>query len=147
VRVYLIHHADAVGPDVDSQRPLSAIGHEQAEKLAQALKDRQASPPLAIWHSGKLRARQTGEAMLRHWAPFATFTMVRGLGPDDSPEILAATIRGEGHDLAIVGHMPHLPWLLSTLTGTPAAVFPAHGAVALESHDGGRTWKEVWRIR
>lgn len=144
--LYLIHHADAVGPDVDPQRPLSSLGHEQADRLAQALKARLAPPPAVIWHSGKLRARQTGEAMLRHWAPFASFSMVRGLGPDDSAEIVAAAIRGEARDLAVVGHMPHLPWLLSTLTGNTAATFPAHGAVALESGDEGVTWKEIWRI-
>jgi phosphohistidine phosphatase len=126
--LYVIHHADAVGPDVDPQRPLSSRGHEHADRLARALKEKQAPAPAAIWHSGKLRARQTGEAMLRHWAPFATFTMVRGLAPDDAPEIVATAIRGESRDLAVVGHMPHLPALVASLTRSAALTFPLHGA-------------------
>ena len=52
MRVCLVHHADAVGPQVDTQRPLSERGHQQAEWLATYVKGL-GFMPAAIWHSGK----------------------------------------------------------------------------------------------
>jgi phosphohistidine phosphatase len=142
MRLALVHHADAVGPDVDPQRPLSSLGHEQAEGLAARTKAAQFSPA-AIWHSGKLRARQTAEAFLRACNPFAEFRMVRGLHPDDPPEIIRDALAGESQDLLVVGHMPHIPALLQMLV-PGAAQFPAHGLVMLERDDQGG-WGEIWR--
>lgn len=140
----LIHHADAVGPEVDPQRPLSTPGHEHALQIAQVAKDKGAAP-VAIWHSGKLRARQTGEAFLRICAPFAQFKMVRGLGPGDSPTIIQQALLVESRDLALVGHWPHLPALLSALSPSSAPM-PPHGVVGITSDDHGLTWSEIWRI-
>lgn len=81
MNVFLVHHADAVG-HLDPQRPLSAVGRAQADWVA-AEAHRKGVKPAVIWHSGKLRARQTGEAFLLACNPFATFKMVRGLSPDD----------------------------------------------------------------
>jgi len=149
MHVYLLHHADAVGPGVDPQRPLSTEGHAHAERLAGMLKERGVAPSL-IWHSGKLRARQTGEAVLRLCAPFAAFTMVRGLSPEDPTEIIVTALQRETRDVMLVGHMPHLDRLLPMLTRDPiAGGFPQHGVVALETIetiDGGVTWREMWRI-
>jgi phosphohistidine phosphatase len=142
MRLALVHHADAVGPDVDPQRPLSALGHEQADRLAAQTKAAQFSPAV-IWHSGKLRARQTAEAFLRACNPFAEFRMVRGLHPDDPPEIIRDALAGESQDLLVVGHMPHIPALLQMLV-PGAAEFPAHGLVMLERDDQGG-WEEIWR--
>jgi phosphohistidine phosphatase len=138
----LVHHADAVGPDVDPQRPLSTLGLEQADRLAARAKAEKFSPAL-IWHSGKLRARQTAEAFLRACNPFAEFRMVRGLRPDDPPEIIRDALQGETRDLLAVGHMPHIAALLQTVI-PGADPFPPHGLVLLESADG-TSWKEVWR--
>jgi phosphohistidine phosphatase len=140
--VILVHHADAVGPAVDSQRPLSARGRQQAEWLAEQVRAAGAVPA-AIWHSGKLRARQTAEAFYRVCSPFAEFKMVRGLLPDDPPEILRDTLFGESRDVMLVGHMPNISSLAHLLSKDPRA-FPLHGAVALERGDEG--WTEMWRL-
>jgi len=141
VRVLLVHHADAVSPVVDTQRPLSAVGRDQAALMAEQAKAR-GFEPAAIWHSGKLRARQTAEPFLR-LSPFAQFKMVRGLLPEDPAEMMRDTLKGEDRDLILVGHMPSMPALAHLLAGSDA--FPAHGIVALETIDGGLTWKELWR--
>jgi phosphohistidine phosphatase len=142
MRLALVHHADAVGPDVDPQRPLSSHGLDHADRLAARTKAAQFSPA-TIWHSGKLRARQTGEAFLRRCNPFADFRMVRGLRPDDPPEIVRDALRAETRDLLVVGHMPHIAGLLHLLL-PDASPFPLHGIVILETTDS-RGWKEVWR--
>ena len=147
MRAYLVHHAPAVGPEVDPQRPLSTAGHEIAAALAGAMASRGVAPQ-AIWHSGKLRARQTAEALLQR-SPFAEFKMVRGLRPDDAPEIVAIALAQETRDIAVVGHFPQLDQLCARLTGgTADGSFPLHGVIALEEPlglDETMAWREVWR--
>lgn len=140
-----MHHAEAVGPDVDPQRPLSSHGHAQARDLVERFAAERARlvgigawVPAAIWHSGKLRARQTAEVFLT-LNPFAEFKMIRGLRPDDPPEILLGTLSGETRDLILVGHMPYLPALRQRLTQVDAP-FPLHGLVFIER--GADGWEE-----
>jgi len=144
--IYLVHHADALAPDVDPQRPLSALGRSQAESLASECASRGVAPAV-IWHSGKLRARQTAEAFWRLCSPFAGFEAIRGLQPGDPPVWIKDRLFEEKREVMIVGHMPHLPAALALLTGsadTNAIVFPLHGVVALEAD--GPAWKERWRL-
>lgn len=101
--------------------------------------------PAAIWHSGKLRARQTAEPFWRLCAPFAEFRMVRGLLPDDPPDILHTALLGETRDVLAAGHMPNIAALLRRFVGD-AAAFPLHGCVAIESGDQGVSWVECWRL-
>ena len=141
-----MHHGDAVGPEIDPQRPLSSRGLEAVDALvdrflAECAKNPGIGPgaPEAIWHSGKLRARQTAEAFLRA-SPFAEFKAVRGLRPDDPPEIIVETIAHETRDIALVSHMPLLPAIRARLTGGQPA-FPQHGLVLLDENAG--TWREL----
>jgi phosphohistidine phosphatase len=141
--LYLAHHADAVGPDVDPQRPLSTAGRMHADRIARDAKQRGASPA-AIWHSGKLRARQTAEAYWRACNPLAELSAIRGLQPTDPPEWIKDRVAGESRDVLLVGHLPSVPNILRLLTGNQAAEFPLHGLVALEQYAG--SWIERFRI-
>jgi phosphohistidine phosphatase len=144
--VVLVHHGDAVGPDVDPMRPLSSVGRAATERLAAAAAARGVKPD-AIWHSGKLRARQTAESFWKACNPLATFTAERGLLPDDPPQWIRDRLTGEERTILIVGHMPYLPRLLAMMTGTREetnAVFPLHGCVALETDR--ERWTQVWRL-
>lgn len=144
MRLWLVHHGDAVGPDVDPRRPLSPWGREAVERLAADAASRGVKP-LVIWHSGKLRAKETAEAFWRACNPFAEFSATRDLQPGDPPEWIRDRLRGESRDVLIAGHYPHLPGLLALLDGG-ARTFPQHGVVALESADEGQTWRELWRL-
>lgn len=141
--VYLAHHADAVGPEVDPQRPLSIAGRMHADAIARRAKDRGVSPAV-IWHSGKLRARQTAEAYWRTCNPLAEFSAIRGLQPTDPPEWIKDRVTGESRGMMFVGHMPSLPRILRLLTADEAAEFPLHGLVALEERSG--KWIEAYRV-
>jgi phosphohistidine phosphatase len=146
VRLYLVHHGEAVGPEVDTRRPLSPAGRDAVDRLAAKAAARGAKPEV-IWHSGKLRAKQTAEAYYRACNPFAEFSATKDLQPDDPPEWVRDRLRGETRDILIAGHYPHLPRLLNLLTGKQdrTAPFPQHGIVALSSDDAGETWSEMWR--
>ena len=140
--VHLVHHADALGPDVDAQRPLSARGFAQAAAVATLAKNA-GVVPVVIWHSGKLRARQTAEAFLTTCAPFARFSAVRGLLPDDPPEWMVQMLSAEPADVMVVGHMPHLARLAHQCS-PDVAEFPLHGVLSLERREDG-TYVEWWR--
>jgi phosphohistidine phosphatase len=145
--IYLLHHADALSPDIDAQRPLSDTGRAHAERLASQFSSRGVKLA-AIWHSGKLRARQTAEPFRRLCSPLAEFAAIRGLQPDDPPDWIRDKLIGESRDVMLVGHMPSLPRLLHLLVGgtseSPSSDFPLHGLVALERTDS--TWTERWRL-
>ena len=144
--VFLVHHGDAVGPDVDPRRPLSERGREAVARLAAEAEARGARP-VVVWHSGKLRARQTAEAFWRACNALASFSATRDLQPEDAPEWIRDRLRGETRDILIAGHYPHLPGLLDIMTeGQGRSTFPQHGVVALATEDEGRTWKELWRL-
>ena len=147
MRLILVHHADAVGPEVDPQRPLSMIGRFDVERLAAAAaaKGVQAS---GDWHSGKLRSRQTAEAFWKACNPFAEFKAMRGLQPSDGPWLFRDLLAEESRDLLAVGHMPSLPRIRRAAQrgqrGRPARL-PLHGVVAL-SRTTGTLWEEESRL-
>ena len=145
--VLLVHHADALGPEIDPQRPLSIAGREHARRLA-ALAAGRGVKPDAVWHSGKLRARQTADAFWRACNPLAELSAIRGLQPTDPSDWIRDRLAGESRPVLLVGHFPNLPRVLHTLTtgeadGT-AAAFPLHGIVALLP--AGDRWVEEWRL-
>jgi phosphohistidine phosphatase len=138
MRVVLVHHAEAVGPEVDPLRPLSGAGRQRAAMLASRLKHERFAP-LAIWHSGKVRARQTAEAFLIACAPFAEFKMIRGLLPDDPAEWLREELAAEERDVLLVGHIPNIMRLAALLRED--ADLPQHGYVMLEKT--GTSWRRI----
>jgi phosphohistidine phosphatase len=143
MRLLIVHHGDAVGPDVDLRRPLSPWGREAVERLA-AEAARRGAKPAVVWHSGKLRAKETAEAFWRACNPFAEFSATKDLQPDDPPQWIRDRLRGESRDLLIAGHYPHLPGLVRLLLGD--ALLPLNGVVALRSDDEGETFSEEWRL-
>ena len=148
MRLYLVHHGAAVGPEVDPLRPLSAVGRAAVD-FAAAKASAHGARPAVVWHSGKLRAKQTAEAFWRVCNALAEFSATRDLQPDDPPEWIRDRLRAEPRDVLIAGHFPHLNRLLMLLLGDRASVtkdFPPHGVVALLTEDDGETWKEEWRL-
>jgi phosphohistidine phosphatase len=144
--IYLVHHAAAVGPGEDPQRPLSVEGRMHADRLALMAAERGAKP-VVIWHSGKLRARQTAEAYWRACNPLAVLTAIGGLRPEDSPGRIRDLVAAEAREVMLVGHMPSMPKILRLLvlgSEEGALEFPPHGIVALEAE--GDRWVERWRL-
>jgi phosphohistidine phosphatase len=147
LRLLLVHHAAALGPKEDPTQPLSLTGRAWADEAALEAA-RRGVKPRAVWHSGKLRARQTAEAYWRACHPLASFSAERGLQPGDPPGWIADRLLAENGDLVLVGHMPHVALLLRLLVAGDSHAsgpdFPSHSAIALERNRG--TWTETWRI-
>lgn len=145
--LYLVHHGVAVGPEEDARRPLSAVGRAGTARIAAKAAALGAKPDV-VWHSGKLRARQTAQEFWRACNALADFSATRDLQPDDPAQWMRDRLRGETRDILIAGHFTHLPRLLSLLVdgGKAGADFPVNGIVALATDDEGETWREAWRI-
>lgn len=123
-------------------------GRQAVERVAADAAAR-AAQPAVVWHSGKLRARQTADVFWRACNALAELSATRDLQPDDPPAWIRDRLRGEQRDILLAGHFPHLPRLLALLLTGRADVpapFPPHGVVALETTDEGETWRELWRI-
>jgi phosphohistidine phosphatase len=144
--LYLVHHADALDAAVDPQRPLSDGGRGHALRLATELAGRGARPDV-IWHSGKLRARQTAEAFRTACNPMAQFAAIRGLQPSDPPEWIRDRVAGDTREIMLVGHFPSLPRILhllvSGMNDGGADEFPQHGVVALVPVEN--RWTVEWK--
>lgn len=148
MHLFLAHHGNAVGPEIDPRRPLSEIGHAQVARLAAEAAKRGARP-IVVWHSGKLRAKQTAEAYWKACNALAAFSATKDLQPDDPAGWMRDRLQGETRDVLIAGHFTHLPRLLRLLLGVGPDVpveFPLNGIVTLASEDEGASWHELWRI-
>ncbi len=84
--VYLVRHGEAVPDNVDPARPLSEKGRAEVEETAKQLLADGAKVD-EIWHSGKLRAKQTAEIIARVLGVEKVLEKP-GLKPDDPPDHL-----------------------------------------------------------
>ena len=84
MRVYLVRHGDAEKKAVHPERPLTAKGRSDVEKVAKF-----AGPRIrdlgAIWHSTKTRARESAEILAKHVRSRDGLIERRDLSPGDDP--------------------------------------------------------------
>ena len=148
MKLYLVQHGDAVDKEVDPDRPLSESGMRDVEKISSVLEGAGVQVH-TIWHSGKTRARQTAERLAQAVAPDADVEESRGLAPKDNVGPLAEELEKHEGDLAIVGHLPHLCKLASSLLmsdeDADTISFQKGGVVCLERDEAG-AWHVDWMI-
>jgi phosphohistidine phosphatase len=105
--------------------------------------------PISIRHSGKLRARQTAEIISASLGPGYQVQQSENLSPNDPVRNLIEEIKRMTADLMIVGHLPFLGKLASTLlTGsesTNPVAFRQGGVVCLQRKED-QTWQVVWMV-
>ncbi len=146
--LYLVQHAHARPKEEDPQRSLSDKGLADIQNLAAFLGVRGIHVS-RILHSGKLRARQTAEALDEHLHPSDGISETDGLAPLDDPAVWAGRLADTNEDLMLVGHLPHLGKLAALLvTGNvdqPVVMFKPGGVVCLERDDEGR-WSLRWMV-
>jgi len=148
MKLYLVQHGIPKPESEDPQKPLSEIGKMEVEKVAQALK--KAGIKVAqIFHSGKLRAKQTAEIIGDYLNPSEGILEAEGLKPLDPSEIWANKLSDFKDSVMLVGHLPHLQKLCSMLivrdAEKPVIKFRQGGVVALERDDKGN-WIISWIV-
>ena len=146
MRIYLVRHGEAMSDQENPRRPLSPEGRRQVERVTgKALLA--GAAPRHIFHSGKLRARETAEILARGLFPDAPCEDVRavsGLSPDDDPASAAELAEVMEEDFLIAGHLPHLPRLVGLLTGQSLS-FSTATMVCLERLE--RVPKPEWCVK
>ena len=146
--VYLVQHADAKKEEVDPSRALSEKGLQDIKKVAFYVSQLNIKV-YKIFHSGKLRAKQTAEVLSENLKPTKGITEVGGLAPLDDAEIWEERLKGMTDDIILVGHLPHLDRLASLLLCGNAdknvVSFKMAGIVCLKRNDIGE-WSLQWTL-
>lgn len=147
MHLYLIRHAEALADREDARRPLSSSGLRDAARLAELLARAGLARPAEVFHSTRLRTRQTAECLARAW----TGVPIRerpGLEPHDDVQPVARALEARTGDLALIGHLPHLPRLAALLLSGDAdrelIDLPPAGALCLLRTD---TSPPHWSLR
>lgn len=147
MRVYIVRHGHAADAANDSARPLSARGRDEVARLAHFAMRAQVKVQ-QVWHSPKLRARETAELLART-AQFGANLIERdGLLPDDDPSDALAELEVIYDDVCVVSHMPFVSYLASALllgSAHPILRFDTATMVCLEREAPG-VWRLVWHV-
>lgn len=130
-RLYILQHGGAVSKDEDPDRPLSAEGRLDIQRLARQVDGGGLGGDVdirRILHSGKLRAEQTALIIAGSLESTVNPELCSSLKPNDNADEF---IEGQGliqnmaaGNILIVSHMPFVSKLCSTLlTGSAEVEF------------------------
>jgi len=137
MRLYLVQHGKALSEDIDPKRPLSEEGKKDTERIAKFLKGKIDLD--VIWHSEKLRTKETAQTLAEYLLPKEGLKELKRLLPLDPVESLLRKIIGERKNIMIVSHLPFLQKLSSLiLTGSEnynLINFSQAGCVYLEERE------------
>ncbi len=138
MRLYLIQHGEAKPENIDPARGLTDKGIADAKKVAEFSKNIKVGE---IWHSTKLRAKQTAEIFAEVLGKKAIEQ--EGLKPNDP---VSPIVKKIDKDLMIVGHLPFMEKISSLLiTGSEdnrPVIFQQAGIVCLKNTDS--KWGLSW---
>lgn len=139
MKVYLVRHGNAIAGDDDVVRPLSREGVEEVTRVARFLKEYSCDVE-NIYHSIRVRARQTAEIIHEKLKVKKPLIEKQGLSPNDRIEKTADFLEHQKEDVMLVGHMPFMGSLLSLLvsgeTNRNLVAFPTGGVAILEKKHG-----------
>ena len=147
MEVYLVQHGESKPESEDPKRPLTDKGRGEVEYVAlhSAALGLQVTQ---IFHSSRLRAKQTAEIFAQHLVPAPHVMEQKVLGPSDDPYETKQLIQREEKSLMLVGHLPHLSRLASLLIlgdpGKEVVRLSMGGVVCLGSSDD--SWLVDWSI-
>lgn len=145
MKLYLVRHGEALPASKDPECPLSTDGERGVERVALFL--REAGVRVHnIYHSQKLRAAQTAHVLGTVIVPDGDVVEVQGLGPNDPIDPLLDHISQWTEDRMLVGHLPFMLTLCSTLLKNavvPVSItFPPACVICVENCP-----EEYWAFR
>jgi phosphohistidine phosphatase len=148
MRLYLIRHGKALDGLDDAARQLAKKGMADVEAVGTLLAGLGLDLP-EIWHSGRVRARQTAEILAPHIAPHGRVMQHAGVDSEDPVAPIADLLRAREDDLAIAGHQPFmgdLAGLLLTGSERSEPVLFKTGSIACLGHLPEGAWTLCWMI-
>ncbi len=147
MKLYLIQHGEAKSEAEDPERSLTARGEKEVQAVSRMANGLQIRPS-KIYHSGKLRAKQTAEIIASALTISASLVQpAQGLNPNDDVRPWAERISEEMEDFMLVGHLPFLEKLTSfLLCGDERArlVSFRYGAIVCLNQKEDKGWVVSW---
>jgi phosphohistidine phosphatase len=147
MKLYLIQHGEAKSEVEDPERSLTARGEKEVTGVSKAATGLNITPS-KVYHSGKLRAKQTAEIIAKALKiPDLSVQPTQGLNPNDNIRPWAERISKEREDLMIVGHLPFLEKLTSfLLCGNENArlILFRYGAIVCLDQKEDKRWAVRW---
>lgn len=149
MKLFCVRHGHAEQlPDKNGEYPLTAQGREEVTKVAKYLAHR-GMHVSHVMHSGKLRAHQTAEIFSKILGGGA-LEICPFLNPEHDIDPLLALIQEWHDDTLLVGHMPFMSQLVSTLLVADESYdivrFPPGTIVCLDRFENHR-WILDWILR
>jgi phosphohistidine phosphatase len=139
-KLYLVQHGKQVPEEENPEEPLSQEGKMDCEKAAK-FAEKAGVKVSDIFHSMKLRAKETAEIYKNHIMPGGELSEQQGLKPMDDVEAWPPKIEDHSGDLMLVGHMPFMQKLSSLLitgdTDKPVYQFQQGGILCMEKNEEG----------
>jgi len=149
MELYLVQHAEAKREEEDPSRPLTDKGKEDISKVANFLKKLNIAVKV-IKHSDKLRAEQTAQELSKGLTSIDGLEKTSGIGPNDDIRFMEELLAKTQDNIAIVGHLPYLSKLLSSLIcqneGLKVVEFRMGSIVRLDRDEATRNWHIRWMI-
>ena len=144
MEVYLVRHGEAKPEHEDLEKSLSDNGRSDVSIMAEYVSTLGLRIS-KIYHSEKLRAKQTAEILHQKLKLKDGIEQVPGLAPSDDIKTALKFIEDAKEPIMIVGHLPHLSRLLSMLVAGnqnyELAKFGGGGIVCIEEEN------DHWLIR
>jgi len=140
--IYLVQHGEAVDKEKNPSRPLTEKGRETVQEMGKFLQKHNCKVD-AIWHSPKLRSRETAEILSSCLGSEASsMCEYKELEPDEPVKKVAKLIRKAlEQQIMLVGHLPHLSRLVGLLLcedeNQEIIAFQKGGVVCLEFQEPG----------
>jgi len=144
-----MQHARPLPEEENPTRPLSQQGEGDATRVGAFLRNARIAIT-HVFHSGKLRARQTAEIVSAQMKIGRMPEEKQGLRPMDDVRFIGEEVEKQGRKLLIVGHLPHLSRLTSFLVAgsetTPLVQFQQGGVVCLRHSEEDNGWRVAWML-
>ncbi len=113
IYVVLLRHGEAYPSSVNPERPLTEKGVVETKKVAKALKKLSVNFD-TVYHSPKLRAKQTAEVVAEE-LQITNLVETEELLPEADPQNIKELIENKEGKAIFCGHLPHLARLFGLL--------------------------------
>ncbi len=146
--LYLVRHGEANSELADPSQSLSEKGLGDVRKVAAHLASVKISVDV-IFHSRKLRAKQTAMVFAEFLKPTEGVAEIDRIGPLDDPSEWEKILRTSDKDIMLVGHLPYMAKLFCLLAcgfADDSVVTFKNASVACLKRDGDGIWRLQWMI-
>ncbi|MEW6380483.1 MAG: phosphohistidine phosphatase SixA [bacterium] len=148
MKLYLIRHAQPKNQLEDPLQHLSDSGRKSMKKVSEYAA-RLELFIAEIWHSEKLRAKETAEIFAQSLGLTQKVKERTGLSPGDDVTPIESWLMGKEENIALVGHLPFLDKLASLLlcgSEDASLINFTMGSIACLSRDVSGEWTLDWII-